>query len=156
MDDASNAPVRRMPAAAVSSRWGGPPARGAAGSGGASTAESAAGTTAITPAAPGIVGWDIGGGNTKVALLARLAASAGATPHDAHAITMTAELSQIFRTKREGIGVVLDAVTAAFPAARAAVFTVDGRFLDLDAARAEPLAVAASNWAATAGVVARD
>jgi hypothetical protein len=33
---------------------------------------------------------------------------------------------------------------------------VDGRFLGVDEARREPLAVAASNWAATARVVARD
>jgi (4-(4-[2-(gamma-L-glutamylamino)ethyl]phenoxymethyl)furan-2-yl)methanamine synthase len=182
MDDASNAPMSRMPAAVVSSRWGGPPASGAGGSEGENTAESAAAAAPTAPARPGILGWDIGGVNTKVArvaggrvvfasahpyeiqrdpsalpaLLARVAASAGATPHDAHAVTMTAELSQLFRTKREGVGVVLDAVAAAFPGARAVVFAVDGRFLELDAARAEPLAVAASNWVATAGVVARD
>jgi len=131
---------------------------------------------------PAIVGWDIGGVNTKVArvaggrvlvarvhsyelqrdpgalplLLRRLATAAGATADDVHAVTMTAELSQMFRTKREGVAFVLDAVAAAFPDARPAVYTVDGRFLDPAAARREPLAVAASNWAATARVVARE
>ena len=91
----------------------------------------------------GVLGWDIGGVNTKVArvadahviaaraalyelqrdpaalapLLVRLARDLGAGPGDAHAVTMTAELSQLFRTKREGVGFVLDAVAAAFPAA---------------------------------------
>ena len=32
-----------------------------------------------------------------------------------HAVTMTAELSRAFRTKREGVGFVLDALEAAFP-----------------------------------------
>jgi len=89
----------------------------------------------------GILGWDIGGVNTKVAhvadaqvlasraapyelqrdpaalvpLLGRLAQDLGAGPAVAHGVTMTAELSQLFRTKREGVGFVLDAVAAAFP-----------------------------------------
>src|SRR5881296_1655779 len=127
-----------------------------------------------------VLGWDVGGVNTKVArvvrgtvaaaraqpyeiqrdptalgsLLARLAAEqrvAGA----AHAVTMTAELSQFFRTKREGVRFVLDAVTAAFPEADVRVYAADGRFLSVAAARIEPLAVAAANWAATAQLVAR-
>jgi probable H4MPT-linked C1 transfer pathway protein len=128
-----------------------------------------------------IVGWDIGGVNTKVALvragvihatrsepfeiqhrgddlaalLRELAVAIGAPDDARHAVTMTAELSQRFRTKREGVEVVLDAVGGAFPAASSFVYTVDGRFLPPDEARREPLAVAASNWAATARIVAR-
>jgi probable H4MPT-linked C1 transfer pathway protein len=68
---------------------------------------------------------------------------------------MTAELSQMFRTKRDGVAFVLAAVAAAFPSARVRVFTVDGRFVNPDEARREPLAVAAANWAATACQVAR-
>lgn len=70
------------------------------------------------------------------------------------AVTMTAELSQMFRTKREGVRFVLDALSAAFPDATTRVFTTDGRFLTIDNARVEPLAVAAANWAATARMVA--
>ena len=110
-----------------------------------------------------IVGWDVGGVNTKVArvaggqvlavrgrpfelqrapetlvpLLRELAAEVGAasptndnTPAVTHAVTMTAELSQMFRTKREGVAFVLDAIVAAFPSSPVRVFTVDGRFLD--------------------------
>jgi probable H4MPT-linked C1 transfer pathway protein len=128
-----------------------------------------------------VVGWDIGGVNTKVAraaggkvlaarthpyeiqrdptalapLLRALAREIGAGDDDAHAVTMTAELSQRFRTKREGVGAVLDAVGSAFPAADVHVFTVQGAFLSLDQARERPLEVAASNWAATAAYLAR-
>ncbi|PYP02863.1 MAG: H4MPT-linked C1 transfer pathway protein [Gemmatimonadetes bacterium] len=129
----------------------------------------------------GVLGWDIGGVNTKVArvanarvlaaraapyelqrdptalgpLLARLARDLGAAPADAHAVTMTAELSQLFRTKREGVGFVLDAVGAAFPDACVRVWSVDARWRTPAQARREPLAVAAANWAATAHVVGR-
>ena len=89
-------------------------------------------------------------------LLRSLASAVGATADDRHALTMTAELSQLFRTKREGVAFVLDAVTKAFPSSELRVFTVDGRFLSATDARNEPLAVAASNWAATASIVAFD
>jgi (4-(4-[2-(gamma-L-glutamylamino)ethyl]phenoxymethyl)furan-2-yl)methanamine synthase len=128
-----------------------------------------------------VVGWDVGGVNTKVAsvsggrvlaararpyelqrapealvpLLRELASDVHLSPDTAaHAVTMTAELSQFFRTKREGVAFVLDAITAAFPTAFVRVFTVDGRFADVHEARRTPLAVAAANWAATAHAVA--
>ena len=129
-----------------------------------------------------MIGWDIGGVNTKVArvecgavlharshpyeiqrdplalapLLRSLANAVGASADDRQAVTMTAELSQMFRTKREGVAFVLDAVTRAFPSADLRVFTVDGRFESPADALNEPLAVAASNWAATASIVALD
>ena len=129
----------------------------------------------------GVLGWDIGGVNTKVAhvadaqvlaaraapyelqrdpaalapLLGRLARDLGAGPAVAHAVTMTAELSQLFRTKREGVCFVLDAVAAAFPDACVRVWGVDARWRTPAEARREPLAVAAANWAATAHVVGR-
>jgi probable H4MPT-linked C1 transfer pathway protein len=130
-----------------------------------------------------ILGWDIGGVNTKVAclddqgilitrsrpfelqhepealvrMLIQLAGEVGATATDEFtcAVTMTAELSQMFRTKREGVGFVLDAVSAAFPNADIQVFATDGQFLSVNVARNEPIAVAAANWAATACLVAQ-
>ena len=132
---------------------------------------------------PMILGWDIGGVNTKVArldesgaviarsrpfelqrepdalvrVLIALAAEVGAAADDgfACAVTMTAELSQMFRTKRDGVTFVLDAVAAAFPAADVRVFTTNGSFVHIDEARKQPLAVAAANWAATAKLVSR-
>ena len=127
-----------------------------------------------------VIGWDIGGVNTKVArvsngvvldahshpyeiqrdpaaltpLLVSLAEQVGASSGDHHVVTMTAELSQMFRTKRDGVAFVLDAVTSAFASECVHVYAVDGRFLSPADARRESLAVAASNWAATARMVA--
>jgi hypothetical protein len=130
-----------------------------------------------------VLGWDIGGVNTKAArvdgpgglanvrsvsepyelqrhpealvpTLHRLAGRLGTDGIVAHAVTMTAELSQLFRTKREGVGFVLDAMERAFPHDRIAVHTVGGLFITPDEGRRRPLDVAASNWAATAALVA--
>jgi (4-(4-[2-(gamma-L-glutamylamino)ethyl]phenoxymethyl)furan-2-yl)methanamine synthase len=125
----------------------------------------------------GVVGWDIGGVNTKAVLVPslesrslpfeiqhdpgalgsalRVLAEAMGAERRSHAITMTAELSQAFRTKREGVGVILDAVEDAFPGGDVHVYAVDGRFLTPAQARERPLEVAASNWAATARLVGR-
>ena len=132
----------------------------------------------VTSRAFSVVGWDIGGVNTKAArvpelqttsepfeiqrdpaalvgTLATLARRLGRADGWAHAVTMTAELSQAFRTKREGVAAVLDAVAAAFPSDTIWVYTVDGRFVTPADARARPLEVGASNWVATATLVAR-
>jgi probable H4MPT-linked C1 transfer pathway protein len=127
-----------------------------------------------------VIGWDIGGVNTKVAsvadgnalsvlttpyeiqrdpaalvpLLRRLADGVAPVEPAAHGVTMTAELSQLFRTKRAGVRFVLDAVEGAFPSAAVRVFTVGGTFVSTDEAREKPLVVAAANWAATAHAVA--
>jgi probable H4MPT-linked C1 transfer pathway protein len=126
------------------------------------------------------VGWDIGGVNTKVAhvhdgrvlsvlgrpyeiqrdpralvpLLRQMLSEVGGTEVLPHAVTMTAELSQIFRTKREGVHFVLNAVESAFSSARIKVYSAGGRFLSPADARERPLDVAAANWAATARAVA--
>ena len=126
-----------------------------------------------------VIGWDIGGVNTKVArvsagvlvaaarayelqrapaqlvsVLSGLAADVGAAAGDVHAVTMTAELSQMFRTKREGVRFVLDAVRTAFNGSDVHVFAVDGSFVSVTAAFDAPLTVAAANWSATAHAVA--
>lgn len=125
-----------------------------------------------------ILGWDIGGVHTKAAAIDGAACRTALIPFEiqrdprgllsvlrdliqslgtaeAHAVTMTAELSRAFRTKREGVGYVLDALAAAAPGAEIWVYTTDGHFVTPDAARAAPLAAAASNWLATASLVAR-
>lgn len=127
-----------------------------------------------------VTGWDVGGMNTKVArvrggtvlaahsrpfelqrapdalspLLAELATAVGSGEADHHVVTMTAELSQMFRLKRDGVAFVLDAMRSAFGPDRVSVYTVDGRFLSPDEARRVPLVVAAANWSATARLVA--
>ena len=131
-----------------------------------------------------VLGWDIGGVNTKAALVvdgrivsaqgrafelqrapeslagvlqelaSAVTSGAGASTNGLrHAVTMTAELSQMFRSKREGVSFVLDALAHAFPSSEVRVYAVHGRFLAPDDARNAPLAVAASNWEATASAV---
>lgn len=128
----------------------------------------------------GVLGWDIGGANLKVArvvdgavvaaveepfalwrepgrlpeALANLAARVDGG-WSAMAVTMTAELADCFATKREGVTFVLDALRTAFPGCELRIYGVDGRFHDADAARRAPLLVAAANWAAAAAFVAR-
>lgn len=83
-------------------------------------------------------------------------ATSQATPEaTAHAVTLTAELSQMFRTKRDGVAFVVDAVLAAFPGEPVRVFTVAGGFTSPAEAKASPLSVAAANWMATARIVAQ-
>ena len=120
---------------------------------------------------------DIGGANTKAAwlhgaslrtvsrpfevwrdrealatVLREVAAEAG--PADAVAITMTAELSDAFRTKREGVAFVLDAAEDALGDRPLSVLTTAGELVSVAAARARPWDVAAANWVATALAVA--
>ena len=75
-------------------------------------------------------------------------------PADAVAITMTAELSDAFRTKREGVAFVLDAAEAALGDLPLSVLTTAGELVSVEAARARPWDVAAANWVATALAVA--
>jgi (4-(4-[2-(gamma-L-glutamylamino)ethyl]phenoxymethyl)furan-2-yl)methanamine synthase len=71
------------------------------------------------------------------------------------ALTTTAELVDVFASKREGVLYVLEAARQALPARRLRVMSTAGELLDLDAARAAPLECAAANWMATAMLVAR-
>jgi hypothetical protein len=68
----------------------------------------------------------------------------------AAAVTMTAELSDVFATKREGVGFVLDSLAASFPGMDVFILNLQGEFIPLEGARKEPLDFAASNWLATA------
>lgn len=131
-----------------------------------------------------IVGWDIGGVNVKAAWLAWergaaktmrvsscpfeiwrtkdslpevlrtvLAQVADELPQ-AMAVTMTAELSDVFVTKREGVLYVLDTLLAAIPQCAGYALDLSGRFTALAEARTRPLDFAAANWLATALFVA--
>jgi probable H4MPT-linked C1 transfer pathway protein len=127
---------------------------------------------------PGVIGLDVGGVNTKAAwrdgdarrtvlrpydvvrepgaltaVLRDVVRELHAGPPALTAVTMTAELSDEFATKREGVAFVLDAVEAAAPG-RVVVLTTAGDLVGLDEARARPLDVAAANWVASAMAVA--
>jgi len=127
-------------------------------------------------------GWDIGGVHIKAAVcagaagdgldwriepfavwrqpdnlerrLAALATEIGAGPGCAHALTMTAELSDVFPDRATGVRAILAAARAAF-GARTRVFTLDGHLVSLDEAAADPEPIAAANWMATASLAAR-
>lgn len=131
-----------------------------------------------------IVGWDVGGANVKAAwlggaaadpavrtvslpfeiwrarerlpavLAAALAAVAEQPPH-AMALTMTAELADVFATKREGVHFVFDSMAAAFPGCPVYALSLAGEFIPLAEARWQPLEFAAANWLAAALWLAR-
>lgn len=133
-----------------------------------------------------VVGWDIGGANTKAAfistkngvlsefkvaveyfpvwknpekladVLLRLKKRvSGTVKADCVAITMTAELSDAYETKREGVHHILSSVVKVFPDVPVFVLDVDATLRSVDSARLKPLKVAAANWAATGWLVSQ-
>jgi probable H4MPT-linked C1 transfer pathway protein len=134
-----------------------------------------------------VFGLDIGGANTKAALLKtkdgvveelrtsieyfpiwkmgrdhlpdvlerlrkRLADS---TALDGVGVTMTAELSDTYGTKREGVNHILDCITHVFSEVPTYVLSVEAQLLPVGEARREPLKVASANWAATGWMVSQ-
>jgi (4-(4-[2-(gamma-L-glutamylamino)ethyl]phenoxymethyl)furan-2-yl)methanamine synthase len=127
-----------------------------------------------------VIGLDIGGANTKAAVVhADQSVSIVSEPSEVWrepaaladaiasvvgrlgldrapvALTTTAELVDVFASKREGVLRVLDATRQALPGRELRVFTTSGALIGLREARAAPLRCAAANWMATALVVAR-
>ena len=126
-----------------------------------------------------VLGYDIGGANTKAALvniknsellnakvaveyfpiwkhpqkladiLLKLKQQLGTSKLDGVGVTMTAELSDVYQTKREGVNHILNCVSKVFPDVPVYVLNSDAKLVTLDVANQEPLAVAAANWAAT-------
>ncbi len=128
-----------------------------------------------------VVGLDIGGVNTKAALLSTEKGSVkklktaveyfpvwkrgkeqlpkvleklrkllvNSDTLDGVGVTMTAELSDAYWNKREGINHILDCVTEIFADVPILVLSVDAELVSVRDARKEPLKVAAANWAAT-------
>ena len=127
----------------------------------------------------GVIGLDVGGANTKAvwrngderralsrpfevwrdrealaALIRDVVAGVAPEPVEAVALTTTAELSDAFRTKREGVKFVLDAAEEALGATKLVAFTTAGELVPLAEARARAPEVAAANWLASALAVA--
>jgi probable H4MPT-linked C1 transfer pathway protein len=127
-----------------------------------------------------VIGWDIGGVNTKAVLLRQendcieeLRTMVEYFPVwkdptklvnvlslmkkklvnnievDGVGLTMTAELSDAYSTKREGVGHVLECVEEAFAGSPIFVTDINAKLKPIEAAKAEPISVAAANWAAT-------
>jgi probable H4MPT-linked C1 transfer pathway protein len=127
----------------------------------------------------GVIGLDVGGANTKAvwrngddwravsrpfevwrdrktlaAVLREVVAEVAPEPVDAVVLTTTAELSDAFRTKREGVEFVLDAAKAALGGPQLLAFTTAGEVVSFVEARARASEVAAANWVASALAVA--
>jgi (4-(4-[2-(gamma-L-glutamylamino)ethyl]phenoxymethyl)furan-2-yl)methanamine synthase len=126
------------------------------------------------------IGLDVGGANTKAAMVdgcgdVKIASEPFEVWRDAGAMaeviasvvgrfglarapvamTTTAELVDVFATKREGVLYVLDAAAEALRHRQLRVITTDGSLIGLEQGRASPLSCAAANWMATALLVAR-
>ena len=65
------------------------------------------------------------------------------------AITMTAELSDVYFSKREGVLHIISTIENIFPKENIVLLTVDGKLIATDEAIKNPLEVAAANWYAT-------
>ena len=68
---------------------------------------------------------------------------------------MTAELSDAFQTKREGVRSILLSVKQAFPKTSKYVLNSEAKVETLEVAEERPLEVAAANWAATGWLVSQ-
>lgn len=131
-----------------------------------------------------VIGWDIGGVNIKAAklvwrsgerldrqiilrpfeiwrelqrlpaVLAEIGEELGITADCSMALTMTAELSDAFRNKREGVQAILDAAAGVFPNIPIYPLSLTGDFMLLTEARRQPEDFAASNWLASGLYVA--
>jgi probable H4MPT-linked C1 transfer pathway protein len=82
-------------------------------------------------------------------------AVAGSTVLDGVGVTITAELSDAYQTKKEGISHVLDCVTDVFGDDTTFVLDVETNLLSVEDARKEPLKVASANWAATGWMISQ-
>jgi (4-(4-[2-(gamma-L-glutamylamino)ethyl]phenoxymethyl)furan-2-yl)methanamine synthase len=127
----------------------------------------------------GVIGLDVGGANTKAvwrngperrvasrpfevwrdrgalaAVIREVVAGVAPEPAEAVALTTTAELSDAFRTKREGVGFVLDTAEEALDGTELVAFTTSGELVPFSEARARAPEVAAANWLASALAVA--
>jgi probable H4MPT-linked C1 transfer pathway protein len=79
----------------------------------------------------------------------------GSQPLDAMGITMTAELSDVFFTKKEGVNYILDCLSKSDFSVPIFVLTREAKLISLDEARKESLKVAAANWSATGWLVSQ-
>jgi probable H4MPT-linked C1 transfer pathway protein len=74
---------------------------------------------------------------------------------DLVAVTMTAELSDAYRTKREGVNRILIQIENVFPTNRTLILDVDAKLGSVQEAKAKPIEVAAANWAATGWMISQ-
>ncbi len=70
-------------------------------------------------------------------------------------VTMTAELSDVYETKREGVSHILDCIKEVFPKEQILVLDADAHLKTVEEAKGEYLKVASANWASTAWMVSK-
>jgi probable H4MPT-linked C1 transfer pathway protein len=80
---------------------------------------------------------------------------AGSSTLDCVVVTLTAELSDIFSTKSQGVSQILDQVELIFSHIYTYILDVNGELISIKAAKTNPLSVSAANWAATGWMVAQ-
>jgi (4-(4-[2-(gamma-L-glutamylamino)ethyl]phenoxymethyl)furan-2-yl)methanamine synthase len=131
-----------------------------------------------------VLGLDIGGANTKAALIntqnGKLLDAKVAVEYfpvwkeqklvnvflilskklkvgqlDGLGVTMTAELSDAYATKREGVNKILASVKQVFPNNPIFVLDTNAQMIPIQAAEETPFSVAAANWVATGWLVAQ-
>ena len=64
-------------------------------------------------------------------------------------ITITAELSDAFQTKREGISVILNSLEQVFDREKMYFITNNTVFINFNQVKSNPISVAAANWVST-------
>jgi len=74
---------------------------------------------------------------------------------DGVGVTITAELSDAYMTKKDGINHILDCVTQVFCNFPIFVLDVEANLLDIKEARKKTLKVASANWAATGWMISQ-
>jgi probable H4MPT-linked C1 transfer pathway protein len=79
----------------------------------------------------------------------------GNAKFDGVGLTMTAELSDAYQTKREGVNHILACAAQVFADLPVFVLDVDASLISMEEAKSKPLGVAAANWAATGWLVAQ-
>ena len=77
------------------------------------------------------------------------------TALDGVGVTITAELSDAYLTKKEGINHVLDCITEVYGDVPLFVLDVEAKMLSVEEARRESLKVASANWAATGWMISQ-
>jgi probable H4MPT-linked C1 transfer pathway protein len=131
-----------------------------------------------------VLGYDVGGANTKAALLSikggkvsvtvaskyfpiwktperltevllSLKAQLGADGLDAVGVTMTAELSDAYQTKREGVDHILGCFEKAYPNTAIHVLNSNTQLVTVEEAKNNHLSVSSANWAATGWLIGR-
>ena len=93
--------------------------------------------------------------NKLTAVLLKLKRQLRAKALEAVGVTMTAELSDAYQTKREGVNHILRCVQKAFPNLAIYVLNTNAELESIDTANRGPLGVAAANWAATGWLVGK-